>query len=355
MIGAACVFNAMSQPTPPTTHVSLAEHGAARLDGAAALLAVLLASIPDAEGYVASSVFERGPDPVPCATDAQLRKAVLRKLGAIAVQRGPGGLCWVLDDARASGERVLKLARSVWGTLLDAPSYRMDAARISTVAGDGDGAVGLLRLLGLVAGVQRAGGIRVSPALLGPDAEVADEVAPDDAEAGSETHEAQYYDAVASVLAQSGCSTTVTGRAQRGAGEWSTPDVVGWYVQPTQSLIVPVVRALSVEVKHELTRLGIAEAASHRRFAHYAYVAVPVARVDLDADLVAECQRQGVGLICPSQRGSRSFYVQFDPPFHRPDEEEVDALLASFRASTGEPLAEVVAREVRKAMRHLFG
>lgn len=124
----------------------------------------------------------------------------------------------------------------------------------------------------------------------------------------------------------------VTGGEIVRRGVWNTPDIVGYSIDPCHALELAVVRVHTIEVKLRLDRQGIAEATSHRRFAHYAWLAVPIARADLESpetqEVVRECVDAGLGLACFRQHDSRVFYPHLPPRFTEPDLVQLDRLLS---------------------------
>ena len=151
-----------------------------------------------------------------------------------------------------------------------------------------------------------------------------------------------------------GFHAVILGNKQLAEGKWNTPDVIGMYVKPCGSGGLPVLRLLSVEAKWRLTRDAVAEAASHRRFANYAFLLVPTAFLDIDRRLITECMEAGVGIICPGKSGAQKYHIQFRPSLNRPDEEAVDEFLNSFRGDDKKLLAERAAKEVRKLLGAVF-
>ncbi len=117
---------------------------------------------------------------------------------------------------------------------------------------------------------------------------------------------------------------------------------------------MPIVRVATVEVKLELSRFAIAEACAHKRFAHYAYLAVPPAPADMDPVLVAELAGAGLGLICPRQRGSLTFHVYLEAQLNRPDEEDVEQLLQRFVTSDGRTMSKATRDRIRRAVAALL-
>jgi hypothetical protein len=217
----------------------------------------------------------------------------------------------------------------------------------------------LLKELDMAVGVRRAGGLRRSDIAASEIAEAvkkAEEASPPE-EGPDEVPEGEeaYYEPCASLIESwAGYEVTVLGRQQIGRGEWSTPDVVGLVVEEAPALIVPIVRVATVEVKRQLTRLAIAEASAHKRFAHYAYVGVPQAPAELDATLVTELVRAGLGLLCPRQRGSVTFHIHVDAAFNRPNEEEVELFPSQFDSKAGTTMVQHVHDRVRKALKVMF-
>ena len=291
-----------------------------------------------------------------------LPRTVLRLLRVIATSRGRAGPAVVLADG---GELpVLKAADVFWRALVEedgrVTTERFEELRKGAELTDDDATrgAGLLKELGLAVGVRRAGGLRRS------DVAASDVVAalakakeaPQPAKPGEDVSgEHVYYEPCASLVESwEGYEVTILGRQQIGRGEWSTPDVVGLLVEEAPSLIVPIARVASVEVKLELSRLAIAEATAHKRFAHYAYVGVPQAPADMDPTLVTELVRAGLGLLCPRQRGSVTFHLYVDAAFNQPNEEEVEFFLSQFDSSPGVSMTKSVHDRVRAAMKVLF-
>ena len=124
----------------------------------------------------------------------------------------------------------------------------------------------------------------------------------------------------------------ITGGEMVRRGPWSNPDVVGYKIEPCNAQETAVVRAFTIEVKLALHRQGIAEASSHRRFAHFSWLAVPISRSALEApemqELVRECVDAGIGLACYRQADSRQFYPYLPARFASPDMVQVDELLS---------------------------
>lgn len=340
--------------------------GLERIRRAEALLEVALSAEKDADGVLDLTALENGDEIVAGATDAAMRKRILRALGVITVTRGQGGPATLTNNPRAAAASVAKLSRELWGELSSSGTLPREAiARRRVEAGAEeavDGAVWLLKELLLAAGVQRAGGLRLYGDFL-KDLQAAEEeieklregdAEREEKEAEEEaSHEKVYYDPAAAALIDLGFSASVVGVRHRAAGAWNTPDVIGFYVHRSRSIVVPVVRVATVEVKHSLTRHAIAEAESHKRLGHFSYVCVPSPFLELPKDLVTECVEKGLGIICPRRKGQQ-FIVHIDAPLHRPDEEDVDLMLSNFTDDQGVALSERVSREVRTAFTTLF-
>lgn len=344
-------------------------HGLTRIAAAQGLTEVAFNAPKEDGGVLDLSALSSGNDLVPGATDAVLRKAVLKALGVITVGRGAGGPALLAPDAERIGTRSTDAARHLWKKLA-ASSAKLTRAEVEyeRIAGNFSeseyrSGEELLKLLQLAAGVRGAAGGVQPYAELAKEAEQAQqELAKLETKAAQEaveeaTHESIYYEPVADALRRWGeeWAVAVLGVRQRGIGEWSTPDVIAYAVHPAPVTIQPILRVATVEVKHVLTRVAIAEAAAHRRFAHHSYVAAPVAPADIDPSLVTACIEQCVGLICPRQRGSLTFYVLFDPPLHRPDEEEVNFALQQFTDETGRELSRDIFERLRAGFGVLFG
>ena len=285
-------------------------------------------------------------------------RAVLRHLRVIATAQGRGGPARALAEG---GEKaVLQVAQAAWAAL--AANGRLSSDELSQLAkresADADAprhVADLLKELDLAVGIQRAGGLRRSDAAATEVGDAVKAAVESKTPEGERQGERAYYEAFGGVVESwEGYSVTILGTKQVGRGEWSTPDIVGIQVSEARALIVPTVRIATVEVKLSLTRFAIAEAAAHKRFAHYAYVGVPEAAVDIDPSLITELTRAGLGLLCPRQRKSVTFHAYVDAPFCRPDEEEIEFFLEQFSTEDKIPLAKMVHERVRAAMKVLF-
>jgi len=343
--------------------------GKARIGAAAALVPLALSAPKDAEGIIDLSALATGADIVPGATDALLRRELLKALGVLVVGRGGrGGRPYVAANAAALAARIVAAAEHLWARL-GTSGAKLTRAEVAAHMHAGPftteesvGGERLLKLLQLAAGVTGQSGGLQAYAALAADAEAAQKsLAQVETQAVENTqaetsHESVYYEPVADALrGWDGWTVAVLGVKQLGVGEWSTPDIMAYSVSPAPATIIPILRVATVEVKHVLTRQGIAEAAAHRRFAHYSYVAAPVAPVEIDPVLITACVEQGVGLICPRQRSSLSFHVHFDPPLHHPDDEDLNFALAQFRTDDGVPISRDVFEKVRSAFAIIFG
>jgi hypothetical protein len=309
---------------------------------------------------VQGSAFSQGPEPVPGETTEQTRKAILRTLGVIEVTSGRGGPARTSASAIEVSTRILGVARALWAQLSQKDKLtQADVANVGpTLGDDGSGAVALLKQLGMAVGVRRAGGLRrADSAKAEASAKLREEVPPaaDDFVSPSKERESTYYEFIATLLdSWETFEAAIVGGVQIGRGEWSTPDIVAVSVEPAPSLVVPIVRVATVEIKLELSRLAIAEASSHKRFAHFAYVGVPQAPVDMDPLLITELASAGLGLICPRQRGSLTFHVYLEPSLNRPDEEDLEQLLQRFRDSDDDSMSRRTRERVRKCLGLLF-
>jgi len=331
--------------------------GMARIERAAALVDAAVAAPAFDGGVLDLTGLEMGPSIVPVGDDFRLRKRLLRALGAIEVTRGPGGPARLTATPRENAEAVRHLAESLWSHL--AKRGTANPEEIATRVGDegrveiAEGAVWLLKELQLASGIQRAGGLRLYRDFLAELAEAEVSLTREEEQStaleGQEAlHQKVYCETAALALKELGFSPTILGVRQRAAGRWNTPDVVGHYVLRSQSIVVPVLRVATVEVKHRLCRIAIAEAESHKRFAHYAYVAVPTLFSMLDRPSVTECIEKGLGVIAPNVKGG-PFEVKIEASFNRADEEEVDAMLSWFRDEQDTPLKDLVSRDIRAA------
>lgn len=314
------------------------------------------------DGVLLLDQLDVGEDILPGETDRQLRKDLLAVVGTIEVTRGYGGPARLSSDRADVAPAALGVAKKIWEALCATPDGYLSPDALKKVERSDDAierANLLLKTLRLVTGRRRAGGIQLAVAAEAAIQEAAkrEEDLGRRVEADKEQareHESVLYDAAADLLERAyggqGVRPIVLGNRQLADGQWNTPDVVGFYVKPAGAGGLPILRVFSVEVKWRLSRDAIAEAASHKRFANYAFIFVPTSYSDLDVELVTECTQAGVGLMCPRQANSQTFYVQIEPPLHRPDEEWVDWFLSAFKADDGLPLGQVVAKEVRRAL-----
>ncbi|HOU90275.1 MAG TPA: hypothetical protein PLU22_04475 [Polyangiaceae bacterium] len=289
--------------------------------------------------------------------DPTNRRQLLRSLGLVETRRGRGAPTWATDPAGAA-ERTLgavdRICRALDG------QERVSNEALEGLVPDEEvrsRAVMLLKALEMAVGIQRAGGLRRYAATQDEAEALASAEAPPPPEQparptrADEGHERAYYEYVADKLDLEGWDVTITGVRQRRPGQWGTPDLVGFKVLEAPALLAPIVRIVTVEVKHVLDLTAIAEAEAHQRFAHYSYLAVPQASSEISPALITELTRRGLGLICPRQRSSLSFFTHTEPPLHRPDEARVEELLADLTYQDGElPMSVAIARQVRRAL-----
>lgn len=295
--------------------------------------------------------------------DDKWRKDVLKAVGAIETVQGTSRV-WIEESSQTRAQLVLGVARDVWKSISENEAGKLDWVEIQTAAKQADPsadeaildrAVRILALLELTAGLQRKGGIKLVAQQAKDIADAEAEFEKKEAQAQTEQqqakteqeHEKVYYEPARDALIAQNFNAWVTGVRQIGRGEWSTPDVVGYYVTKCSTQIIPALRVGTVEVKHRLTRAAIAEAVAHRRFAHYSYVAVPIPFNELNGDLREECVRQGVGLMCYRQKNSASFQVYIDPVLHRPDEILVEQLLNDLKADDERTIGAHAFEEIR--------
>lgn len=335
--------------------------GSKRIDALGALIHSVRARSNDCY-EVDPSGFDEGPELVPDQTDAVLRKDLARAIRIIEVSRGRGGPATFQPQNEATAHTIIDRSHAVWNRLCEADGNRLGNDEIAQIVGNDDlerNVKWVLKSLQLAGGIRKAGGLQPYENIAAEAEEasreldkVVDQIERDEQE--EERHESVYYEPVADVLSKMGFATSVLGVRRRGVGQWSTPDVVGIQVREARYLVTPIVRIATVEVKHYLDRVGIAEAAAHRRFAHYSYLAVRTPLADLDPVLVTACLDNRIGLICPRNRQGLAFHVHSDPPIHHPDEEEVEWLLGSFRDEQERLLGEIVFEQVRAAFAVLF-
>lgn len=284
----------------------------------------------------------------------EIRREALKILGLVKAQKGRGGPARFID-AVDYANRAIGGARSIWEEL--ATQESLSSERVLELAGSAEAANAaslLLKELDLAAGVQRRGGLRradLAQDELTEKRRAAEELENKkrEAESSSDSLEKDFYPAFQEFLAQDYDHSVVAGGRRRFKGEWSTPDLIA--VSATRSPIFGrVVRVTTVEVKLALSRMAIAEARAHRRFAHYSYVGVPVQSSELDAELLTDLVAAGVGLICYRPGGS-VLHEFVEPVFHRPDEEDVDLLIAAYdqRALPGQRLTDVMIRHLGNA------
>lgn len=327
-------------------------------DFAEALMRRTLEAKIDPETYVDLSslgLSELATDSGPL--DERQRRQLLINLGVVGGAQGTSRV-WIEKGAQTSLNTTLAGASAVLDELTKKEQLSREELHtaISATGADETRVLNVLKALDLVAGAKgRNGGVKRADVAAKDFAAAETEIARAEDKERREPdkvseHESIYYPAAADALRLEGFEATVTGVRQRGQGEWSTPDVVGYYVRPTAALIVPIVRVGTVEVKHRLSRAAIAEAAAQRRFAHYSYVAAAEVFADISAELREECVRAGIGLMCFRQRNSAGFSVFLEPMMNRPDEEAVEELLASLRAEDGLTFAEHILTEVRRGM-----
>lgn len=294
--------------------------------------------------------------------DERSRLNLLKQLGVVAGVQGTSRV-WLVSTRHQTTPTIVAGTKDLLAALQEAGG-ELAKDQIEKIGGaHSDAVVAVLKVLELIAGMKgRAGGVRLA-ARVADDLQAAEKSFADSAKSAkpapaeeAREHEAVYYPLAADALQIEGFQPTITGVRQRARGEWSTPDVVGYYVRVSKALAVPIVRIGTVEVKHRLSRSGIAEAVAHRRFAHYSYIAVPEPLMDVAPELREECIRSGIGLMCFKQRNSASFQLFIDPAPNRPDEELVDELLSSLSDDDDTILADRVGELVRIALgQALFG
>ncbi|MCK6590289.1 MAG: hypothetical protein L6Q76_22210, partial [Polyangiaceae bacterium] len=248
----------------------------------------------------------------------------LGQLGVIELVRGPG-LRVVRANAKEDAEQAFQAATTLLEKISAAPDKQLTRTQLVAYVGNESNrarAIWLLKVLGHCTSLPGPGGGLQLVSKANEQVDEAKKTAPVVKPLEKETkYESALYPFVANVLTALEYETIVTGEKQRGDGEWSTPDVVGYWVGASKANVLPILRVATVEVKQELSRLGIAQARAHRRFAHHSYIAVPQAWPELMTNpLVLECRESGLGLICTKQTGSNTFYVHLDAPFQRPDE-----------------------------------
>ncbi len=290
------------------------DQGLARIHAARELVKVAITAPKGEGGSLDLSALASGSVLVPEATDAILRKAVLKALGAITVGRGAGGPAVLAANPVETARRVAEAAEHLWKKLASTAD-KLTRANVEEERKAGGFAEReyrageeLLKLLQLAAGVRgAAGGVQPYVEFAKEAEQAQQELAKLETKAAEEAvvearHESIYYEPVADALRRWGddWAVTILGVRQRGIGEWSTPDVIAYAVRPAPVTIQPILRVATVEVKHALTRVGIAEAAAHRRFTHYSYVAAPVAPADVEPSLVTACIEQGIGFDLPA-------------------------------------------------------
>ena len=299
---------------------------------------------------------------------------ILRTLELVQGVRGPGTEERILT---LSPERAFKLLAAADDTVAKLDSVGVERGVVYALLRDQglDPETAYLTLrtllttLQLAVGWRRKGGFlpnevpttsaTASDAELVPFEEFSEEVERADAEQDSpdeaRPHESAYYRMAQLALERKKLDAYVTGVSSRRSGQWSTPDVVGVAVYDRPAILLPIVRVVTVEVKHKFTLDSVAEARSHLRFANSTYLAVYSTSGEVTPEQRRLCVEAGIGLMCRQQANSSSFYEEIEAPLHHPDELAVDDLLRDIKLVGGQTVREVVAKKVRASIfRNLF-
>lgn len=253
--------------------------------------------------------------------------------GSPRVSRGAGSRDPTFGSVLANALTVVKALR-------DAPGRSLTKSECAALLQDEDQyytVASMLKLLGIAEGKQgQRGGLLLPPGdAVPPPPSPPPAPTPQDDPVATRDEAAFYPPAEAFLTSQivgEESEARITGGQMVRAGIWNNPDVVGYKIEPCHSHETAIVRLSTVEVKLRLDRQGIAEATSHLRFAHYAWLAVPIARANLETpqmqELVRECVDAGIGLACYRQSDSTTFYAHLPPRFASPDLVQVEQLLS---------------------------
>ena len=171
--------------------------------------------------------------------------------------------------------------------------------------------VSLLSLAELAtsAGRGRTGGIALYEAESASEEIAEAEKQVQDAEAGAERseeeqtkketeHEKALYPSAAKLVTDMGYQAITLGVDRRLAGEWNTPDILGYRVNRLAVLCGGSIDCVTVEVKWGMSKSAIAEANSHQRLAHRSYLLVHQELGQIEETYLVELLDKGIGLIC---------------------------------------------------------
>lgn len=269
----------------------------------------------------------------------ELARPLLVAVNILVTWRGSPRVSRGVGSREPIFSTVLKNAGTVITALRAAPDHSLTKSECAALLTDEDQyyvVANMLKLLGIAQGKQGQRGGLLLPVVdaMPQPPRPPPSTAQQDGPSGRE--EVALYPAAETFLTSQivgeESEARITGGQMVRAGIWNNPDVVGYKIEPCHSHEAAVVRLSTVEVKLRLDRQGIAEATSHLRFAHYAWLAVPVARSSLETpqmqELVRECVDAGIGLACYRQSDSTTFYAHLPPRFASPDLVQVDQLLS---------------------------
>jgi len=106
------------------------------------------------------------------------------------------------------------------------------------------------------------------------------------------------YGIASKKLAEWGYEPIQLGEVRRLEGEWNTPDVIGYKLNKRNLFLGFDVEVITVEVKWSISKSAIAQAESHQRLGHNAYLMVYENYDSISDEFKKLCAEKGIGVLC---------------------------------------------------------
>jgi hypothetical protein len=193
--------------------------------------------------------------------------------------------------------------------------------------------IGILSGLNLVTSIGgRTGGIKIydESAELKPILEAEKEFSETTDEKKSEKKKSErediLYPSASKFISDLGFQALILGTRRRFTGEWNTPDVIGYKVNPYKWLGGAELEIVSLEVKWEISKQAIAETNSHQNLSHRSYLLVYQFFDEIEESYRMELINKGIGLICRN-RNKEGYEIYLPARRNAPENSDLDNFL----------------------------
>lgn len=252
---------------------------------------------------------------------------LLSHVGAIKTARGTSKV--YVSESIKNREAILgrlniveQILNNIYEKIKSSPKKQLSRKEVSEILNqNGESEEDYYSLIGLLSGLNlvtsiggRTGGIKIydESAELNPIKEAEKEFSETTDEKKSEKKKSEkedvLYPSARKFISDLGFQALTLGVRRRFSGEWNTPDVIGYKVNPFKWLGGAELEIVTLEVKWEISKQAIAETNSHQNLSHRSYLLVYQFFDEIEENHRMELINKGIGLICRNRNKDKDGY-----------------------------------------------